>query len=157
MPISAIDQAWLQARETTEAALCFIEINHPMMETFRFVRNTEDQVIRGNTYTACPFELDIVSDTDQPARATLTFPNVDRQIGITLATLVGPPEITIEVASSARLDDAPIVRAARLKLRNVNVDPLVLTGDLSRVDDGTETCGTIRVTPARCPALFRRR
>jgi hypothetical protein len=156
MPITSVDQAWLQARETADPGLCLLTIFHPMMETFRFVRNTENVVSRGDTYTACPFDLDILNDNDQPPRATLTFPNVDRAIGIQLAQIVGPPQITIEVASFARID-APIMRAARLKLKNVNVDPLVLTGDLMRVDEGQETCGTIRVTPARCPALFRAR
>lgn len=154
MPITSVDQAWLQARETSDPGLCLLTIYHPMLETFRFVRNTVDVVSRGDTYTACPFDLDILNDNDQPPRATLTFPNVDRTIGIKLAEIVGPPQITIEVASFARID-APIIRAARLKLKNVNVDPLVLTGDLLRVDDSSEVCGTIRVTPARCPALFR--
>lgn len=155
MPLYSWDQAWLQARETADAALCLLTIYHPMMETFRFVRNTEDIVSRGDTYAACYFDLDILTDNDQPPRATLTFPNVDRIMGIALARIVGPPQITIEVVSSAHLDE-PIYRAARLKLKNVNVDPLVLSGDLVRGDDGTETCGTIRMVPSRAPALFRR-
>lgn len=156
MTLPTFAQAWLQARESSEAALLAITIYHPMMETYRFVRNTADVVSRGDTFTACTFDLAILNDNDQPPRATLTFPNVDRIIGIKLAEIVGPPQVTIEVLASAHLDE-PVTRAARLKLKNVSVDPLVLTGDLTRGDDGTETCGTIRVTPARCPALFRRR
>lgn len=149
-------QAWLQARESADAGLCLLTVYHPMMETYRFVRNTEDITSRGDVYTACPFDLDILNDNDQPPRATLTFQNVDRAIGIQLAQLVGPPQVTIEVISSAHLDD-PIMLAARLKLKNVNVDPLVLSGDLLRVDDSSEVCGTKRVVPAQFPALFRRR
>jgi hypothetical protein len=156
MPLPSFAQAWLQARESADAAICIIELYHPMMETFRFARNTEDVVSRGNTYSAAPFDLDILNDNDQPPRATLTFPNVDRSIGIKLSEIVGPPQITIEVISSAEPDE-PIMRAARLRLQNVNVDPLVLSGDLLRIDDGTETCGTIRVVPSKFPALFRRR
>lgn len=156
MPLPTFAQAWLQARESADAALCLLTVYHPMMETYRFVRNTEDITSRGDVYTACPFDLDILNDNDQPPRATLTFPNVDRAIGIKLAQLVGPPQITIEVISSA-VPNEPITRAARLKLQNVTIDPLTLAGDLLRTDDGTETCGTIRCTPARMPALFRRR
>lgn len=156
MPLYSWDQAWLQARASADAALCLLTIYHPMMETFRFVKNTEDVVSRGDIYSACYFDLNILNDNDQPPRATLTFPNVDRIIGIRLAKIVGPPQITLEVVSSAHLDE-PIYRAARLKLVDVDIDPLVLTGTLMRADEGTETCGTIRVTPARCPALFRRR
>ncbi len=156
MTLPTFAQAWLQARESADAALCLLTIYHPMMETFRFVRNTENITSRGDVYTACPFDLDILNDNDQPPRATLTFPNVDRAIGIKLSEIVGPPQITIEVVSSAHLDE-PIMRAARLRLQNVNIDPLVLSGDLLRIDGGTEVCGTIRMTPARAPALFRRR
>lgn len=156
MPLPTFAQAWLQARESADAGLCMLTIYHPMMETYRFVRNTENITSRGDVYTACPFGLDILNDNDQPPRATLTFPNVDRSIGIKLSELVGPPQVTIEVISSAHLDE-PIMRAARLRLQNVSIDPLVLSGDLLRVDDSSEVCGTIRITPARAPALFRRR
>ncbi len=154
MPLPTFAQAWLQARETADAGLCLLTIYHPMMETFRFVRNTVDITSRSDVYTACPFDLDILNDNDQPPRATLTFPNVDRRIGIKLSQIVGPPQVTIEVVSSAHLDE-PIMRAARLRLQNVNVDPLTLSGELLRIDDSTEQCGTIRITPARAPALFR--
>ena len=156
MPLPTFAQAWLQARESADAALIFLTIYHPMMETFRFVRNPVAIVSRGDTFASSYFDLAILNDNDQLPRATLTFPNVDRIIGIKLGEIVGPPQITIEVVSSAYLDE-PIMRAARLKLQSVEVDPLVLTGELSRVDDGTETCGTIRVVPAKFPALFRRR
>ena len=156
MPLPSFAQAWLQARESADAAICIIELYHPMLGTFRFARNTEDITSRGNVYSASYFDLDILNDNDQPPRATLTFPNVDRSIGIKLSQIVGPPQITIEVISSA-VPDEPIMRAARLRLQNVSVDPLVLSGDLVRIDDGTETAGTIRVVPSRMPALFRRR
>lgn len=156
MPLPSFAQAWLQARESADAGLCLLTIYHPIMETFRFVKNTEAVVSRGDTFAACYFDLAVLNDNDQLPRATLTFPNVDRIIGIKLAQIVGPPQITIEVVSSAHLDE-PIMRAARLKLQSVDVDPLVLTGELSRVDDGTETCGTQRVVPAKFPALFMAR
>lgn len=156
MPLPSFAQAWLQARESADAALCLVTLYHPMLETRRFVKNTEDVVSRGDTFSACWFDLDIVNDNDQPPRATFTFPNVDRSIGIKLGEITGPPQITIEVVSSAHLDE-PVSRAARLKLKNVTLDPLSISGDLLRTDEGAEICGTIRVTPARCPALFRRR
>lgn len=149
-------QAWLQARETSEAALCLVTVHHPMIETFRLVKNTEDVVSRGDTFSASFFELDIINDDDQPPRATLTIPNVDRAIGIELRKLTGPPEVTIEVVASAHLDE-PIYRAARLELRAITIDPLAISGELVRADYGTEQCGTVRITPSRAPALFRRR
>jgi hypothetical protein len=156
MPLPSFAQAWLQARETSEAGLCLLTIHHPMMETFRLVKNTASIVSRGDTFAASYFDLDVVNDDDQPARATLTIPNVDRSIGIELRKLVGPPEVTIEVVGAAHLDE-PIYRAARLEVRNISLDPLTISGDLVRHDYGAEICGTIKITPARAPALFRRR
>lgn len=150
------DQAWLQARETSEAALCLLTIFHPMIETFRLVKNTANVVSRGDTFNASYFEIDVINDNDQPPRATLSLPNVDRTIGIELRKLVDPPQITIEVVSSAHLDE-PIYRAARLMLRSLTMDPLTISGDLARQDYGSEQCGTIRITPARAPALFRKK
>lgn len=156
MVLPSFAQAWLQARETSEAALCLLTIHHPMIETFRLVKNTVNIVSRGDIYNASYFDLDVINDDDQPPRARLTLPNVDRSLGIELRKLVGPPEITLEVVGSAHLDQ-PIYRAARLEARNISLDPLVISGDLMRHDYGSEQCGTIKITPARAPALFRSR
>lgn len=145
---------WLTARQASEADLILLTIDHSMMETFRLVRNRQDVVSRGLTFSKSWFELDIVNDDDQIAKSRLTIPNVDRLIGNTLRSVIGPPEVIIEVINSA-LPNNPFYRAARLKLRNVNRDPNFLTGDLSRGDENTEICGTIKITPARAPALFR--
>lgn len=156
MPLPSFAQAWLQARESADAGLALITLYHPMTETRRFVRNTEAIVSRGDTYSPSPFEFDIPNDNDQPVRSRIRFPNVSREIGIELSRLVGSMQVTLEVISAAHPDE-PICRAARLKLQNIQQQPLDLVGDLLRVDDGSETCGTIFITPARAPALFRRR
>src|SRR5687767_14720758 len=111
---------WLTARQASEADLVLLTIVHPMMETFRLVRNRVDIVSRGQTFNKSWFELDILNDDNEIVRSQLTMPNVDRLIGNTLRTIIGPPEVTIEVINSANPDaDPPPYRAARLKLRNV--------------------------------------
>lgn len=156
MVLPTYAQAWLQARETSEAGLCLLTIHHPMMETFRLVKNTADIVSRGDTYSKAPFDLDVPNDDDQPIRSTLALPNVDRAIGIELRKIVDPVKITFELVGAAHLDQ-PVYRAALLEIRNIKVDELTISGDLMRHDDGAETCGTKKITPALAPALFRRR
>lgn len=150
-------QAWLQARESSDAALVLLTITHPEWgDPVRLVRNTEDVTSRGYTYSRAPFDVDVVTDDDQPPRATLTVPNVDRSIGELCLSLSSPPLVAIEVISTAYPDE-PIYRAARLELRNVRIDPLSVSGDLAVRDYSQEICGIIVMTPARAPALFRRK
>lgn len=147
---------WLTARQSSEADLVMLEIYHPMMETFRLVRNRVDVVRLGQTFSKSWFELDILNDDDEIVRSQLILPNVSRKIGNALRSVIGPPEVNIIVINSANPNsNPPPYRAARLKLRNINRDPNFLTGDLSRGDENTEACGTIKLTPAIAPALFR--
>lgn len=148
--------SWLQARHTADAAIPLLEVFHPQIEVLRFARNTVDIVSRGNTYSASMFDFDIINDNDRPARSQIIFPNVDPVIGKTLKSLIGPARITIEVINAAEPEE-PVYRAALLKLKNIQVDPLTVTGELVRNDDATEICGTIRVVPSKFPALFRQR
>ena len=155
MPLYSWDQAWLQARETSEAALCLLTVTHPSINTIRLVKNTVDITSRSAIYSASYFELDVINDNDQPPRATIALPNVDRAIGIMLMGLVDPPTVKLEVISSAHLDE-PIYVADKLFVQNITIDPITISGELIRQNYSSEVCGTIRVTPARCPAIFRR-
>lgn len=145
---------WLMARKASEADLILLTIFHPMMETLRLVKNRVAIVSRGQTFEPSWFDLDIVNDDNEFAKSQLTVPNVNRVISKTLRNIIGPAEVTIEVVNSSLLD-TPFHRAARFKLRNINVDPNFVTGDLSRGDENSETCGTIKMTPSRAPAIFR--
>lgn len=146
--------SWLQARHTADAAIPLLTVFHPQIEVFRFARNTVAIVSRGETYAPSMFDFDIINDNDRPARSQIIFPNVDPSIGKTLKSLIGPARITIEVINAAEPDE-PVYRAALLKLKGLQIDPLTITGDLVRDDDATEICGTIRVVPSKFPGLFR--
>lgn len=148
--------SWLQARETMEAAIPLLTIAHPQIETYRFARNTVNIVSNGLTYNAAMFDFDIISDNSEKALSQISFSNVDPEIGKLIKALIGPPIITIEVINHVHPDE-PIYRAALMKLKNVSFDPFTITGDLVRVDESTEICGTILVSSSRMPSLFRKR
>lgn len=149
------DQAWLMAMESPDAMLFFLTVYHPMIETFRMVRNNVDIVSRGDTYHKSWFQIDILNDNDQMPKAQIAIPNIDRTISIELQKLIDPAFMTLEVASSAYLDN-PIARAALLELKLINIEPFVITGLLSRIDHSQEIIGTKYVVPSKFPGLFRR-
>lgn len=154
MTLPSWASAWLLARESGDPALALLTMTHPLWGApYRLARNNAAVSSRGQIFAAAWFEVDVVTDTDQPPRATLTIPNVDRAIGQMARGLGSAPEVAIEVISAAHPDE-PIYRAARLQLRNIQVSPLTVSGDLVSRDYSSEPCGSIRVVPGRFPALF---
>jgi hypothetical protein len=120
------------------------------------VANTQDITSRGDVYRSAYFVLDVVTDTESPPRATMTIPNVDREIGAAIMLLSSPAEVAIEVLALSHLDE-PLYRAARLELRNPQINAIQVSGDLVGHDYSTENMGTLRITPGRFPAYFRGR
>jgi hypothetical protein len=147
--------AWAQARASTEPAIALLTLYHPQMADLYIARNNEDIVSRGNIFVKGWFEPNIISDGIGQPRAQISMPNINRTLGILLQRLVGPMQATIEVITPTHPDE-PVYRAARLWMRGISVDPLTITGDLHRQDHDAESCGSIRVTPKRFPALFVR-
>ena len=154
MTLPSWASAWLLARESGDPALALLTMTHPKWGApYRLARNSAAITSRGQTFAAAWFDVDVVTDVDRAPRATLTIPNVDRTLGQMARGLGSAPEVAIEVISAAHLDE-PIYRAARLRLRNIQVSPLALSGDLESLDYSSEVCGSIRVVPGRFPALF---
>jgi len=153
-PLPSLTVSWLQARETSEAAIPLLTLFHPQTETFRFARNTEDITSRGDVYSASMFDFDIINDNERPARSRLILPNVTPLIGRTLKSLIGPMRATIEIVNSAA-PEVPVYHAASFKIKNIEINSLVVNGEIMRNDDATEICGTIRVVPNKFPGLFR--
>ncbi len=146
-------QEWLQAIYSSDPGLKLLTVVHPMLETFRLVENTVDVTSRGNLFKKAFFAINVVNDDDSPPRAQLTIPNVDKEIGIWLKSIVNPPEIILEVVSSFDLDYV-VYRCARLQMIAPDVQEQTVSGTLTRRDDGSELCGSIRMTPRRAPGLF---
>jgi hypothetical protein len=148
-------QAWAQARASTEPAIALLTLYHPMMETLYIARNPENIISRDKTFVKGWFEPSIISDGTNLPRAQISMPNINRTLGMLLQSLIGPMQATLEVITPTHPDE-PIYRAARLWVRGISVDPMTITGDLSRQDHDAESCGLIRVTPKLFPAIFVR-
>jgi hypothetical protein len=128
-----------------EVDLCFLTISHPTLsDPIRVVWDTKDFVYGGNTFTGFPFDLEILSDDEQPPQARLVIQNVDPRIGDTIRALTSPPRLKIELLSSNDFDltvdprteigGSPgtivVYSADRLFLTNVTVDVMAVSGTI---------------------------
>lgn len=147
---------WLLARNTADAGVILATFTHASFETIYLVRDAAPVTSRGIVFAASFFEINLVNDDGKPPRCQMKFPNVLPEIGRRLARVVDPVEVAIEAISLAHPDE-PVMRAARLQLRNVMIQPDFITGDLMGRDYSNEPLGTKTVVPARFPAMFRRR
>lgn len=148
-------EGWLLARASDDPAVMLVTITHPALGVFRLVRDTQDLVSRGETFSAAWFEVDWVNDDGNVPRCSLSIPNVDPEIGRKFLRQSTPPEVTIEIVAVSTPDE-PIARVARLDLRSLSVDPIAVTGQLVGKDHSAEPLGTITVLPSNFPALYRR-
>lgn len=155
-PMPGWVDAWAMARRSDDPTLFLVTITHPNFEAVRLVNNTEDFVSRGETYKASWFEVDWVNDDGEMPSCSLSVPNVvPAEIGQRYLGQVVAPEASLEIVAVTE-PDVPIRRVARLELRGLSVDPVVVTGVLSGKDHSSEPLGTIVVLPSNFPALFRR-
>lgn len=146
--------AFLKARRGSSAMLECLTFFHPTIQTFRMVKNDRDIISRGETFNRSWFDVAVINNNDQQPRAALTVPIINSPLAREVMKLNGSPlKCTIEVLSSAHLDE-PFYIAAELLLTKIKIIPnQSMTGDLTRHDYGAEAFGKILVTQARFPAI----
>jgi hypothetical protein len=157
MPISTNAMRSLLSREATDPLLVLVTITHPMIEPLRICNNQtgHDIVSDGQTFTAFPFTVTFASDTDETPRARLQVANTDRRIGAALMLIAGsaPAEVRFQ-AVLASTPDVIEKSFARFELRNVQITPISVEGDLLQRAYGAEPWPNVRVIPSLFPALF---
>lgn len=146
--------AWAMASESADPALLLVTIAHPAKETIRLVRNTDDFTSRGETFKAAWFEVGWVQDDGTVPRCELSLPNVDPEMGQFYMRQAVPPDVTLEVVNAAYPDDV-LFRVPRLQLRELKIDPVMITGTLVGRDYTSEPLGSVTVLPGNFPALYR--
>lgn len=154
MPWSAADLEWLLTRDGAEPGLYLATITGPEVPgAIRLVRNTEDIVSRGQTYSKAWFDVSLPNDGSEMPRATMEMPNVDREIGLLLMEMSSGLTITIELVRASALDT--VLEAWRMmKLRVATISTLSVTGELSAATYETEPYGYLRMGPADFPGLW---
>ena len=150
-----------------DADLLFLIIAHESLDpSIRVVNDTVDYRIGDELYTGFPFEISLLSDTDEPPRAQLSIQNVDRRIGDTIQSISTPARMFLSLASSSDFDLTVRPRVALgepsieyeanyLFLANVHVDAMMVTGDIMGWDFGQRVWPYRRATKAALPGLYR--
>ncbi|HEY4775019.1 MAG TPA: hypothetical protein VIH40_09380 [Xanthobacteraceae bacterium] len=133
----------------------------------------------GVIYFGLAAELMLLSDADQPPRASCRLANVDGVIGRFVRTLTASPRLRLQLACAddwhAALTDSgevdaggeailarqPIATPAIdyeadwLRIASARIDALSVDCDLASFDLTAEPWPAARATPDRLPALFR--
>lgn len=156
-----------EAQYNDEVNLCFLTISHPFLaEPVRVVWDTKDFIFGGERFIGFPFDIELLTDDDQPPRAKLSIQNIDPRIGDTIRSLPSAPRLKLELLSSADFDlntdprveieDATVVyRADKMFLTNVSVDVLTVSGDIVGWDYLQRVWPGRRATQSLLPGLFR--
>lgn|SRR5215207_509094 len=147
--------------------LVFLTISHETIDQpIRIVRDTKQYLRDGATWIAFWFDVELLTDEEEPPSATLSVQNVDLRIGKALRNLRTPARIRIELFSSDDFDTSvdprvpigsptPEYDAPYLFLANVTVDPMEVSGQLVGWDYTQRAWPGIRATQNRLPGLFR--
>lgn len=158
-------RAELERTESAVAFLFFVVIEHDRLpEPIRVVSDVFDYVRSGNTYVGLAFDIQLLTDNDEPPEARLVVPNTDRRIGDALRQVTERAIVSIEIIGSDEFDltadprtqigtPAPIYSASHLELIDVQSDAMALSGRLFVRDYAQEPYG-LRATQARCPGLW---
>ena len=148
--------------------LYFVTLTHPTMPTPVHIVNDMPElsyILDGVTYTALPFQVQPMSDTDTPATAPLAIQNVDRVIGAWLLGFDTPLQASIKVILSDQFDltqnprlpiGTPFVEYTLpyAELTNVTLDAVSISGDLNIWDFRQERYPQFFSSQSKTPGLF---
>lgn len=155
------------AQESPNAILGFLEIRHAaLVDPVRVVSDPMDYMVGGKLYLGCPFNIKLVTDTEDAPRTELVVQNVDTRIGEALRAINTRAKVSLEVRSSSdfdltkdpreeRGDSAVIYGFRQFELVDVTVNPLNVSGTLMLRDYSQEPWPGQRATQSRTPGLFR--
>lgn len=166
-PITSSFRTTLEAANAADLAIIFATITHPDLEAALTVNSDiADYVLGGVTFLGTAFSCALLTDDDQPPKATVSIQNVDRAIGEAVQLLSSSPKIKLEIYARSDFDggtprlpvSTPSVQysAQGLFLTNVTCDAMGFTADLTTYDIASEPWPAIRSTVDRLPGLFAR-
>lgn len=173
--ISSVHRSSLEASHGSDEPFIFLRLSHASLSADIFVVNdsaTENgQPVTyeydGETWIAFPFEVELLTDTDEPPSGKIEISNVSDDVGEALRDVVGAVDIEIILLSTSEFDltvnprtvisspPVPIYTATGLALRNVQVDIMNVTGEIGSIDDTKEPYPSMLVTEALAPGLYK--
>jgi hypothetical protein len=123
----------------------------------------------GLLYSAIPFDVEILTDTERPPRAVARMANIDRVPGEVVLRLRTSPRIKLEILALSDFGDdvdednarvptgTPVIEysADFLRFANVRGDAVAIEAELRSFDLSQEPWPSVRATAERLPGLFR--
>ncbi len=146
--------------------LPFLELSHPKLQpSIRVVSDLVEYQWNGYNWLAYPFGFKRLSDDDSNPQTRLTIMNIDRKIGNVLRKASGTVNVSMWIITSAEFDltqdprtpigtPNPIYSYSAFDLTNVEIDPVKITGKVSRRDYSVEPWPGMRATQDKFPGLF---
>lgn len=173
--LDAAHRTSLEEPHGEDQSLMFLEITHSSLSApIRVVSDTgtENGVpvnwqYGGNNYQAFPFELTILTDTDDPPRGELTIANINQTVGEAIRDLQSPPSLTLTIIPTSEfntsvnprvpLEATPsvIYSAPGLTLREIEADAIAIRGVIVSIDDTAEPYPALVATQALFPGMYR--
>lgn len=130
--VSSVFKSASIASQTSEAFLLLITIDHDdLASPIRVTSDGVDTTSNGNTFTAFPFQINLLDDTDTGApTANLTIDNIDRTVVDAIRSIDTPAAVTIQIVLASSPDTVE-ASMSMLELINTEWDRLKVTGTLS--------------------------
>jgi hypothetical protein len=153
--LSTVAVQAINAQETGEVFLILLTISSDeIVDTYRFVRNTEDITSNGYNYIAYGFDITLPDeDPDTLPTIQLVIDNVDRAIVDTLNSLIEPPTVTLSVVLASTpnvIEYGPL----EMTLLGADYDSLTITGQLAYEDILNQSYPSGKYIPSDYPGLF---
>lgn len=152
---------------SNDVDLVFLTISHETLsDPIRVVRDNKQYLRNGVTWLAFWFEIELLTDEDEPPSATLTVQNVDLRIGQALEDLRSPARVQFELFNSEDFNltvdprvpigsPTPEYNAPHLFLANCRLDAMNVSGQLQGWNYTQRAWPGIRANQNRLPGLFR--
>lgn len=155
----------LFAEQTGEVVAALVTIAHPQLgTTLRFssdatVRLTTDPLVygtvsRGNTFTFCPFQVQLPDDDGEKApEIKLVLSNIGREVIQMARSTSTPASVTVEIVLASHPDDVEVTFPAfDLTSADYDVQSISLGLTIDALAAETFPCDTF--TPSGFPGLF---
>lgn len=154
MALSASGIAAFLGYAPDEVISVLLEITHASIATpIRVTDNGEDIVHNGDTYTAFPFTIELPADNDQLPVARLTLANVDGRIGEAVEAINTPPTVSIKLVLASTPNNVEL-EFSGFEMRSIKINAVAVEAELYQVSVTSEPWPSLRVTPAKFPAIF---
>ncbi|ANN66475.1 DUF1833 family protein [Bordetella bronchialis] len=154
--ISTNGRRQLLATSADENLLVCLEIIHPdLAEPIRVVRDTQDLLARGNTYTACPFDITLPDDIEgQIPQATIQVDNVGRELTEWLEFSRGGQGARCRLILVYRSDPDVFEYDLTMDMTGLKIDNQKVSGNLGFVNTLSQVAVVKTFTPQTAPGLW---